>query len=72
MSRLSDTSRKLIQVIRDFPGLDGQQIKHNHFADSNQTGNNIKLLETHGYIEYIEADNGWYLTKKGAEVIKYG
>jgi DNA-binding MarR family transcriptional regulator len=74
LSRLSDASVRLLKVIRDFPGQDGEQLKHQHFADSNQTGNNIKQLEKYGYIRYQEPpyESGWSLTVKGMEVLKYG
>lgn len=76
MTQLSETSVKLLKVIRDSPGLHGDQIRHFYLADDPQTANNLKLLEQHGYINYLETDPnigpGWFLTVKGTDVLKYG
>lgn len=77
MTQLSETSVRILKVIRDYPGLDGDQIRHFHFADDPTTGNNIKLLEQHGYIVYNVYNKpdhyaGWTLSEKGENVLKYG
>lgn len=73
--QLSQSSKQILQFISDNPGKDGTDVKA-VMLGSPQTGNNLKLLEEHGYIEYINngfgVASGWYLTAKGREVFKYG